>query len=771
MRAFYAYPSQPALSGQIIRAAKAGLEAQSGIDISTWEDTDNWGENLILPILKDIDDSDVVFADVTTINLNVTFEIGYSIARGKRVFLTINQGVENDSRAFDEIGIFDTIGWRGYENSEQLAALGAKLKSVEPISFAKNVNKKSPIYLVESETRSEIMNRITSLVKKSRLRHRSFLPEEEVRLSAFKAIEDVAASMGVIVSLAPPYEKGHHAHNVRSAFVAGLAAGMEKSLIILRPIDMPGFLDIRDLSLAYRQPSDVDGRLNDFFFAVHEMRESAPAEVSLGEGILANLVLGDPRAENEMATLGSYFIRTDEYYRACRGEVDLVVGRKGTGKTALWVEVRNKVRREINNIVVDLKPEGYQLVKLKDKVLKYLAAGAKLHLVTAFWEYLIYLEIAYKILEKDQKRHLYDHTITEDYGRLQARYLSHDAAGRQGDFSERMNYLGDLLAESFERLGFDTGEAVELSNKNVNELLHSTLLRELRDEIVDYMESKDEIWLLFDNLDKGWAAFGLEPEDVFILRCLIEASKKVQREFNRRDCPMSAIVFVRNDIYQLLMEENPDFGKENRAALDWSDREVLAEVLKRRVARALSVERNELDKRWGGVCVDNVDGKDAIQYIIDFTFMRPRYLIKIFSLAKSVAINRGHLRIEAQDIQKSIESHSEDVLVDASNELRDVNRSAKDFLYNFIGEKSVFSRQELFKFADRHGIEESAREGLILHMLYYGILGIRDANGDTKYIYDLNYDLKKVRAIEAKDSSVSYVLHPALHPALDIVTV
>ena len=68
-------------------------------------------------------------------------------------------------------------------------------------------------------------------------------------------------------------------------------------------------------------------------------------------------------AENEFQTLEQYFVETDQYQRTLRGEVNLVVGRKGTGKTALFSQARNRIRRDRQNIVVDLKPEGYQLIK------------------------------------------------------------------------------------------------------------------------------------------------------------------------------------------------------------------------------------------------------------------------------------------------------------------------------------------------------------------------------------------------------------------------
>jgi hypothetical protein len=56
---------------------------------------------------------------------------------------------------------------------------------------------------------------------------------------------------------------------------------------------------------------------------------------------------GDPTAENAMATLSGYYLQTDEYQRALQGGVNLAVGRKGSGKTAPFIQLRDKrqVRR------------------------------------------------------------------------------------------------------------------------------------------------------------------------------------------------------------------------------------------------------------------------------------------------------------------------------------------------------------------------------------------------------------------------------------------
>jgi hypothetical protein len=124
----------------------------------------------------------------------------------------------------------------------------------------------------------------------------------------------------------------------------------------------------------------------------------------------------------------------------------LAVGRKGSGKAALFIQLRDKIRRDKRNVVADLRPEGYQLIKLKEDILAYLSEGSRQHLITAFWEYLILLEVAYKLLEKDQYTHKHNHEIRELYLELQATYKVEDFSV-EGDFSERLLVLSRRIIE------------------------------------------------------------------------------------------------------------------------------------------------------------------------------------------------------------------------------------------------------------------------------------------------------------------------------------
>src|SRR6185312_6857424 len=114
-----------------------------------------------------------------------------------------------------------------------------------------------------------------------------------------------------------------------------------------------------DIVSTYTRPEDIADRIGELALDVTErLQAEEPLAIPAGN-FLSLLSLGDPIAENEFQTLARYFLRTDEFGRASRGEVNLVVGRKGTGKTALFSQLRNEKRENTRNIVVDLKPEGY----------------------------------------------------------------------------------------------------------------------------------------------------------------------------------------------------------------------------------------------------------------------------------------------------------------------------------------------------------------------------------------------------------------------------
>ena len=765
-RAFFAYPSAPQEVGQVIHAAQSALRLRCpALQIHTWQENDISGRALVDPIFHEISESDYVFADITSLNFNVTFEIGYAIGLGKRVHITRSRVHGRPSELMNRIGIFDTLGFQEYANDAELAAILELALPESPIAVSGKLNTHAPIYVLQTPVPNQAMLAITGRIKKARIQFRGFLPQEEPRLSAVKAVDDIAAALGVVVPLVPSEYQEAEIHNIRAAFVAGLAIGMGKATLVLQPVGGPAPLDVRDLVKTYKHPDEIGDLIAELALDVTERLQAAdPLPIHKGN-FLAELSIGDPTAENELQTLGSYYVRTDQFGRASRGEVNMVVGRKGAGKTALFWQLTNQKRADRQNIVVDLKPQGYQLIRLKEDVLDFLAEGARVHLITAFFEYVLYLEIAYKMLEKDRDRHTRDGRLYDGYQLLNEVYQG-SVAG-EGDFSERLLSLSQQLASEFR--GKRSGETGQrLTAAEVTELVHKNNIRTIREAISSYLEFKKETWVLFDNLDKGWSAQGIGSEDVIILRCLIDAARKIQRELQSDDHDFHCIVFVRNDVYQLLVERSADYGKESRAVLDWSDADLLREMLRKRLVQNGLPDETLFERVWSEICVSHYEGEETSQYFIERSLMRPRNLLKILGHALGFAVNLNRPKITDIDIEKGMRSYSLDLITEADQELTDILGSETNLIYHFIGEGDQFDQARLEDIIIRSGIDPSRIGQVIEFLLYFAFVGVRIKDSEPKYIYGVGYDMKMLKVLIGKaGDAYTYVLNPAFHPALN----
>ena len=242
------------------------------------------------------------------------------------------------------VGVFDTLGYEEYTNSDQLSALLLGRSAFDAIPITCQINHKAPVYIVEPSRRTDAFGILVSRVNKARWMYRSFDPREDVRLAAMDAIRHVSQAAGVITPLLALNVIGQQEHNIRAMFVAGLSIALEIPTLIIHTSEYIPPTDVRDLTEKFRYPDDISDIVQEFSLSITEYTQRDDALLVNTGNILSNLRVGEPTAENEIATLSEYYLVTDDFQRALRGEVNLVVGRKGSGKTALFVQLRNAKR-------------------------------------------------------------------------------------------------------------------------------------------------------------------------------------------------------------------------------------------------------------------------------------------------------------------------------------------------------------------------------------------------------------------------------------------
>ncbi|WP_409019116.1 P-loop ATPase, Sll1717 family [Brevundimonas vesicularis] len=334
-------------------------------------------------------------------------------------------------------------------------------------------------------------------------------------------------------------------------------------------------------------------------------------------------------------------------------------------------------------------------------------------------------------------------------------------------FSERLLMASEHIIQEY-RAKYSSESGVSFSTESLTELLYKTDIREIRKDVVEYLKLKKSAVILFDNLDRGWPESGLTNDDILVIRCLIDASRKIQRELRQKDIDFSSIVFLRNDVFQILMRRTADFGKDLTAQLDWTDPDQIKELIRLRMTMSEADKEQSFDTLWSRYFVRYVDGIDSSDYILERSLRRPRNVIKMIYEARSSAINLGHKIIDDTDVKKGVERFSRNLLIEADRELTDIHRYAEGILYNLIGEKSVLTRERIYEviFVDKY--KDLDKETVIDRLLYFGFLGIF-RNGKSKYIYDVGYDMSLLKAEIAKFSDeIRFEINPAFYAVLYI---
>jgi hypothetical protein len=99
---FFAYASTPPGVPETIRAATEGINRTQSASIRSWEALRVSGKFIISEICRTIAECDFFCADVTNINPNVMFEVGFAIATNRRIWLVRDESYGEAKKDFEQ---------------------------------------------------------------------------------------------------------------------------------------------------------------------------------------------------------------------------------------------------------------------------------------------------------------------------------------------------------------------------------------------------------------------------------------------------------------------------------------------------------------------------------------------------------------------------------------------------------------------------------------------------------------------------------------------
>jgi hypothetical protein len=141
---------------------------------------------------------------------------------------------------------------------------------------------------------------------------------------------------------------------------------------------------------------------------------------------------------------------------------------------------------------------------------------------------------------------------------------------------------------------------------------------------------------------------------------------------------------VRSDVYEFLVRGMADYGKLSVQSLEWTDRSLMKALFEQRLQASVSAYKEPWGQLWARASVPTVNGRPVLDFLIDGSLMRPRYLIRLFETARRRALTFGRNKMDEDDYIVALRELGWQVLEDLDREIADLVPNGADLLFEFL---------------------------------------------------------------------------------------
>jgi hypothetical protein len=584
--------------------------------------------------------------------------------------------------------------------------------------------------------------------------------------------QQIYASVGVVLHFSADWRVNASHHNARSALIGGLAVGMKRPILMLAEEDYSDPIDYRDVLFVYSNSRACVNRAREWVesrLPTQEEIGALPPSQRLRLGTeLRSVRLGEAVAENEESSLGNYFVETGSFLEVLEDRVTVFIGRKGTGKTANMLRATERLREDARNLVVVIKPYGYELTGLLRVLKRFTDRDTEGYLVESLWKYLLYSEIAIAAANEFAARP--PAVVFGTPAQELLDYVNDPANGLTEEFAVRL----ERAVEGLQEVG-DEG-SIENARRGIAERLHEGTLQALRGLLGRALADRRRVALLVDNLDKAWDKSGDVDELAKMVLGLLVAIGGLARDFRRRDhwrrpVPVSLCVFLRSDIYTYVARVAREPAKIPVSNIVWSNPELLLRVIEQRyvAGRDNGADPSEVWDRFFSSHVGMIPARD---YILSRILPRPRDIVYFCNEAIIAAINSGHATIEGQDVLRAEKIYSEFAFEAILVENGITVMQLEQVLFQFAGARPIVDRAEIDAFIQAAGVSLERSEIVVRRLRELAFVGIEVR--PEEFSYDETQsglardDVLARKLCEASGTNVRFQIHPAFRAYLEI---
>jgi len=335
----------------------------------------------------------------------------------------------------------------------------------------------------------------------------------------------------------------------------------------------------------------------------------ADAKLTLGD-----IELGGIDAESDH-NLDEYFVLTPYVGAALRGSRTLFLGRKGSGKSALFRQLEKLVETTDGSspIVVSLTPDQYAWAALRS----YEEQGIlpeQAH--TNAWKLTLAIEVAAALVahRPDAKAVSSDVNSALD---VLARFLADNYGAPLPSLRKTATSLVKGLRQfNLSAFGFGVGMQRQVPESQAITPAVVSALYDLLSAVLGHQR----VTVALDRLDDSWDG---QDGSRSLLIGLIKALKELNDRFALRQDALRVLVFLRSDIYDSLLFDDKDKHRPTEQHIVWTP-ELLKELVDRRLPDGITAsELFEAGEMRGSIAPFN--------YIVKRTFFRPREVLQFLA--------------------------------------------------------------------------------------------------------------------------------------------
>lgn len=337
--------------------------------------------------------------------------------------------------------------------------------------------------------------------------------------------------------------------------------------------------------------------------------------------------------------LNSYFIEIPEYNLIKNGEYRYIIGRKGTGKTAIIEQLTNEIQGKHNYFYKYMSLKSFPIQSLRG--MKDKSQGDKSQFVP-IWTFLILIEIS-KLLIQDQKAESSDDIIDLSQF-IKANFPSnlgfHETVKTLESSENKISVLTKWLGLE-DKSGTSKELLTQVHFQKANEILH---------QLINRINSQCTYFLFFDELDEGYTA-GDKSLNLLLL-ALLRSVENVYLEL-KNNLKIRPVLALRSDIFDNLEDNDLNKLDDYIINLRWTtesqSKYSLYDLVNARINASLNVEHP--NRAWECVSFNNdPDLPSQIKSVWDFiynrTFERPRDIVKYMKICGKFKY-RGKLGFQA----------------------------------------------------------------------------------------------------------------------------